>query len=91
MNDRCKIDARKRGAKIMNSAPKGRQNGSRNRENINKHLGSKLNAKTTLPGEIDFQLQSAYFGPRNTSLVTFKPLLFVSGALSKDILKMDGV
>ena len=45
MQNQCKyqwnIDARKRGAKIMNSAPKGRQNGSRNREKNNKHVGSK--------------------------------------------------
>ena len=72
-----------------------------NSENIGKFQGvnldrsnfswsSKLNAKTTLPGQIDFQLQSTYFGPRNTSLVNFKPLLFVSGALSKDILKNRG-
>ena len=63
MNNQCKIDARKRGAEIMNSAPKGRQNGSRNRENINKNLGklkhTQFNAKKLdsrgfepMPGEL---------------------------------------
>jgi len=61
-----------------------------NLDRSNFSWSSKLNAKTTLPGQIDFQLQSTYFGPRNTSLVNFKPLLFVSGALSKDILKNRG-
>ena len=61
-----------------------------NLDRSNFSWSSKLNAKTTLPGQIDFQLQSTYFGPRNTSLVSFKPLLFVSGALSKDILKNRG-
>ncbi len=51
---------------------------------------SRLNAKTSLPGKIDFQLQGTYFGPRNTSLVSFRPLLFASGALSKDILNNRG-
>jgi outer membrane receptor protein involved in Fe transport len=61
-----------------------------NLDRSNFSWSSKLNAKTTLPGQIDLQLQSTYFGPRNTSLVTFKPLLFVSGALSKDILRNRG-
>ena len=61
-----------------------------NLDRSNFSWSSKLNAKTTLPGQIDFQLQSTYLGPRNTSLVNFKPLLFVSGALSKDILKNRG-
>ncbi|MDA9660464.1 TonB-dependent receptor [Flavobacteriaceae bacterium] len=61
-----------------------------NLDRSNFSWSSKLNAKTTLPGKIDFQLQSTYFGPRNTSIVNFKPLLFVSGALSKDILKNRG-
>ena len=61
-----------------------------NLDRSNFSWSSKLNAKTTLPGQIDFQLQSTYFGPRNTSLVSFKPLLFVSGAVSKDILKNKG-
>ncbi len=57
-----------------------------NLDRSNFSWSSRLNAKTSLPGQIDFQLQSTYFGPRNTSLVIFKPILFVSGALSKDIL-----
>ena len=57
-----------------------------NLDRSNFSWSSRLNAKTSLPGQIDFQLQGTYFGPRNTSLVKFRPLLFVSGALSKDIL-----
>ena len=57
-----------------------------NLDRSNLSWSSRLNAKTSLPGKIDFQLQCTYFGPRNTSLVSFKPLLFASGALSKDIL-----
>ncbi len=61
-----------------------------NLDRSNFSWSSRLNAKTSLPGQIDFQLQSTYFGPRNTSLVSFKPLLLVSGALSKDILNNNG-
>lgn len=61
-----------------------------NLDRSNFSWSSTLNAKTTLPGEIDFQLQGSYLGPRNTSLVSFKPLLQVSAALSKDVLKNRG-
>ena len=61
-----------------------------NLDRSNLSWSSRLNAKTSLPGKIDFQLQCTYFGPRNTSLVSFKPLLFASGALSKDILNSRG-
>ena len=46
-----------------------------NLDRSNFSWSSRLNAKTSLPGQIDFQLQSTYFGPRNTSLVKFRPLL----------------
>lgn len=61
-----------------------------NLDRSNLSWSSRLNAKTSLPGKIDFQLQGTYFGPRNTSLVSFRPLLFASGALSKDILNNSG-
>ncbi len=61
-----------------------------NLDRTNLSWSSRLNAKTSLPGKIDFQLQGTYFGPRNTSLVSFRPLLFASGALSKDILNNSG-
>jgi hypothetical protein len=61
-----------------------------NLDRSNLSWSSRLNAKTSLPGKIDFQLQGTYFGPRNTSLVSFRPLLFASCALSKDILNNSG-
>ena len=41
IKNQCKFDARKRVAKIVKNAPKWSQNGSRNRENVDKNQGSK--------------------------------------------------
>ena len=41
ISDQCEFDAREKDAQIRKYAPKGSQNGSRNRENIDKNGGSK--------------------------------------------------
>ena len=64
MRNQCKFDARKRNAQIMNNTPKGCQNGSRNRENINKNKGSKnieiFITKGSPPNSPDLPKQSTY-------------------------------
>ena len=51
---------------------------------------SRVNSKITLPGDIDWQMRVYYSGPRITAQSRSEPMLYVSGALSKDVFKDKG-
>ena len=51
---------------------------------------SRVNSKITLPGDIDWQMRVYYSGPRITAQSRSEPMLYVSGALSKDFFKDKG-
>ena len=73
---------------LFNSETIGEHEGvSLDRTNLS--WSTRLNSKVTLPGEIDWQMRAMYYGPNENAQSKYKPFLFVSGALSKDLFKKN--